>query len=365
MTAFATAPPQRNGAHVPLADLPAFELDDAVTRALTSGAQLPEDILRLHHERVAAHLRKVIHDDPIHHEVLEDEEFDNDVAVTQAIRAASRESRRRLGLEQVKAEENLARAKQKADVAHQHADFRMDKEDLADRLWERKALRKRRKLTDPVAKLASALIRYRVITGVLGVMMLAGITWTSYGVAHALGGDDPAAILYIVEWLFSIPLLVIVAMQITASEYARLEEMRSWDVITLEVLVLGATIVVNTAPAFTAPVFSVELFVSRFAPPILIVIMVYLQSKAAALFGGILRDAQLEVDLQTRLSEDGTRAVSLAVDVLDAMAAGTLKPADGEKLPSISKIMARFSIGKKIAQGTHDLLSAISKHLRV
>lgn len=359
---------ERNGHAVGTATLPAARVDDGLTRPLTSGDEVPDDIRGLLAERDAELMRDEILRDPIWVEKLDPDELDDEHEVNKQIRAAQRESRLKLGLEKVAAQEELARTAQQSELQINASNAKLDKLDADEKVWARRALRKRRQLTDPDAKLAAALMRYRAVSIVLAVMTVGGISWTSYGVAHALasleGAATPSPILYVVEPLFSLPLLVIVFMQITAAEHERLQKLRRWPIIGTEILLLTATLAVNVTPVLTADTFSVETFLTRFAPPMLIVISVSLQWVAADLFGEILRDAQVEVD-DMRLSEDATRSANLAQDVLEAMAAGRLKPKDGDKLPSITQIHLYFNVGKKIAQGTHDYLSRIGRHLRI
>lgn len=324
--------------------------------------------------------------------VLASDEFVAETELEQRLRAADRDRRLRLGLRatrdqhrqdrrgltlhrrQARQELRLARHTGRWQAASARAEGRQ-------RMWEGRALRRRRRFTDPSALLATTLREYRSVASVLLLVITAGIVWTSYGVAHALGGPLPAPLYYGVEGLFSVPLLVIVRMQMTAARHGRLGQLRLLAPATghgvgrrltptayVELFLLVLTISVNVWPTIRRP-FVPELFLVRFFPPVLILIAVVLFGVAATLFSTILAEVYLGEPADgavSRLSPEDRDAVGLAYRVrhaldADRFAAVDLDPDTG--LPSISAVQRLFGVRKATCQRAHDVL-ALQHRLR-
>ncbi|MDN5932061.1 MAG: hypothetical protein L0I24_13520, partial [Pseudonocardia sp.] len=101
------------------------------------------------------------------------------------------------------------------------ADQRLAGVELSERLWQRRALARRTRLLDPTARLASVQRIHVVTTTALVALAIAGIAWTSVGVHDALVGPDGTTLAYVVEPLFSLPLLVIMLVQAVAAQWGR------------------------------------------------------------------------------------------------------------------------------------------------
>lgn len=310
----------------------------------------------------------------VERDLLTDDELIAEAQTQQQLRSAVRIVRRRLGLRD--ARDQLASGRRQLRLRRWQERRRIGGEqaDARQRLWEGKALRKRHRLTDPSAQLASVLREYRLVASVLTLVVLVGVVWTSYGVAHALDGVTPAPLFYGVEGLFSVPLLVIARMQMTAARHGRLGRFRLLTpvqqgrrgrrrptvVAYVDAFLLVLTVAVNVWPTLHTP-FDAELFLVRLFPPLLIVIAVTLFDVAAELFGDILREAFVgaEQDDASRLAPATRDAVELAFRAQQALDAGQfteseLVPDSG--LPSISAMQRLFKLRKERCQLAHDVL---------
>lgn len=98
---------------------------------------------------------------------------------------------------------------------------RMADLDLREKLWQQRALAKRARLMDPTSRLASLQRTHVVVSLVLITLAVAGIAWTSVGVHDALVGVGGTALAYVVEPLFSLPLVVIMTLQARAAQWGR------------------------------------------------------------------------------------------------------------------------------------------------
>lgn len=318
-----------------------------------------EEVQQLARQQREAHEKSEIQADPVFGTVLSRPEMDADRTVNEEVRAAERERRRQQGLAAVE-----------RDRKRDDANGRIADEAEKERVATAKAERKRRQLTDGGANLASAYRRYRGVSTGLAVLTVAGIAWTSYGVAHALGGANPDWIYYLVEPLFSLPLLAIVFMQITATENGRFHQVApvqrvqnshgQWvrKLSTLgrvEAGLLVGTLLINTWPAISDFTSAEHLF-SRLGGPILIVVTVILQLVAAELFGEIIREAMLDGDNdEANVRERAKRAANKAVLILTAMREQSIKlEADG--YPSVKEIGRRAHCEKGVAQSARDIL---------
>src|SRR5581483_3128734 len=127
-------------------------------------------------------------------------------------------------------------------------DKRLARIELADRLWSRKALARRNRLLNPASRLAG-LHRAHVAssTALIGVAT-AGIAWTSAGVHDAIVGPNGSTLAYVVEPIFSIPLLVIMAIAAHATGWNQTfpPPAQRTRVCTLEAFLLTSTIAMNT-----------------------------------------------------------------------------------------------------------------------
>lgn len=220
-------------------------------------------------------------------------------------------------------------------------------------------------MLDPTARLASVQRIHVVTTTALLGLAIAGIAWTSMGVHDALVGPDGTALAYVVEPLFSMPLLVIMLVQAVAAQWGRrfpAPEHRG-KVYALEAALLGATMLVNTSSVL--PVLGewvdTTTLLAHLAPPALIVVAVVLQPMIAAFLAGILADAHVDAG-----DADGRRLEAETVDTLRlvgkvraAIRGGDLSVRDDTGRPSTEAIRRYFGCEKRRAQGVADALALL------
>lgn len=314
---------------------------------------------RLDNERIEREEVERVISNPVFETVPDEDELDEDHEVFRELRAARREAQRKRGHAQIAAEDE-----------HAQAQLKLDAEDLKEQVTLRMAQRKRRQLTDGGANLAAAYRKYRLVVGVLMSGLLFGITWTSNNVAKALGGETPHLIHYVVEPIFSLPLVVLVFMQMVAAENGLLgmlspvrRTQRGWWIPTrvglIEVFLLTNTVLIATWPVISADQFNLERLVLQGVAPVMVVLFTVLLGVAAEFFGRIIRDAWLAGDdSDSNQRERAKRAGSLAKQVRLAMAdEQNPMPVGEDGLPSISAIQKRFPSEKLTAQVAHDMLA--------
>jgi hypothetical protein len=245
------------------------------------------------------------------------------------------------------------------------AEQRLARYELSDRLWQRRALARRTRLMDPTSRLASLQRTHVVVTAVLQVLAVAGIAWTSIGVHDALVGPGGSPMAYIVEPLFSVPLLVLMAVTGRAAQWGRkfpdAEHRRT--VYALEAALLTATVLVNTSPVLPGlgTWKDVTTLLAHLAPPALIVVAVILQPLVAAFLAGILSSAHVDAPDPggRRLTVETVNVLSMVSAVQAAAAANAIPLWEDTGLPSVSEIARYFGCEKRKAQGAHDALKML------
>jgi hypothetical protein len=230
--------------------------------------------------------------------------------------------------------------------------------ELSDKLWQRRALARRARLLDSTSRLAS-LQRTHVVTSlVLIALAAAGISWTSVGVHDALVGAGGNALAYVVEPLFSLPLVMIMTLQARAAQWGRVFPTPKGrrKVYALEAGLLIATVLVNTSNVVPGLGHwqGTTVLLAHLAPPLLILVAVTLQPMAAAFIAEVLTNAHIEVTHgDKRLSADTLDVLKLTQRIREDWSAGALRPSpDGG--PSISHVQSLYGIGKQRAQAGVD-----------
>ncbi|GAY08572.1 hypothetical protein [Pseudonocardia sp. N23] len=252
------------------------------------------------------------------------------------------------------------------DGRERRAERQLAHTELTDQVWQRRALARRRRLLDPTSRLASLQRTHVGVSLVLMAVAVAGIAWTSVGVHDALVGPDGTPLAYIVEPLFSLPLLVIMTLHARAAQWGRTFPARENQtrIRLLEAILLLATMAINASPVL--PVLgtwqNVTTLLAHLAPPVLIVVAIVLQPLAAAFLATILEEAHVEVTDAGphRLASDTVDTLTLVTKVRAAIASGQLEPWGDTALPSVEAIRRYFGCEKRRAQGVHDALKLLT-----
>lgn len=250
------------------------------------------------------------------------------------------------------------------------AESRLARMELADHLWSRRALARRKRLLDPTARLASLHRTHFASSATLIAVAVAGIAWTAAGVHDALVGPDGTALAYLVEPIFSLPLLVIMAVSAQAAQWDRAfpPPDQSGRVYALEAFLLIATVAMNTVSVLPG-VGSWQGFATLLAhlvPPVLIVIAVVLQPLIAAFLAGILTAGGAGIDatdsVPIRLAPDTALTLQLVSQVKMAERRGELTAWADTGLPSISAVQRHLRCEKRRAQVVWDALRILDGH---
>lgn len=295
--------------------------------------------------------------------VRDRDERDADHKVDRKIRARQRQARLTLGLSHAEAEERIAKRTAK-----------LDQVDDQERIDERKALAKRRKITNPNAALAVAYKRWKQYSFTLALVAAAGIAFTSYAVAQGLGGAEPNPLFFIVEPLFSIPLMIIVLVQSFAAQHGRLNLVEPVKTVHLpreynntskrltaigwiEIGSLLGSIGLAALGTYRAGDIGSPLFVARILAPIMVVVVVSLQYVLAKVFGAIISELQLGPGIDEENVRKAALAANALVKVIRADIARNDLSLEDDGLPSISLIMRRYKKSKVTAGVAHDMLA--------
>jgi hypothetical protein len=285
--------------------------------------------------------------DPAWLDVLSDTEVTAERAAVEQLRAMRR---RQLT---AAAKGSAERAERERRATDRLADL-----ELSDKLWQRRALARRARLLDSTSRLAS-LQRTHVITSVVLIALAAaGISWTSVGVHDALVGAGGTPLAYVVEPLFSLPLVMIMTLQARAAQWGRVfpSPTARRKVYALEAGLLMATVLVNTSNVVPGLGHwqGTTVLLAHLAPPLLILVAVTLQPMAAAFIAEVLTNAHIEpTQGEKRLSADTVDVLNLARRIRDDWSAGALRTSP-EGGPSISHVQSLYGIGKQRAQAGVD-----------
>lgn len=296
--------------------------------------------------------------------VRDADERQADHDVDRQIRARQRSSRLALGIARAEREERIA----KTTAA-------LDAEDELEKIDERKALRKRRKLTNPNAALAQAYRKWRQYSLVLAGMSLVGISFASWAVARGLGGSSPEPLFYAFDPLLSVPLLIIVLIQSFAAQHGRLAlvapittKKTSWGetrrlsaIGWIESGLLLGSMGMSAFGAVRHGDFGSPLFAAMVIAPVLVVISISLQYVLAKLFGSIIAELQLD----GQVDEDNARKVAVTANLLVPSVRERIKRGEfrllDDGLPSTQEIRVAINRSKVVAQVIRDILAEPQK----
>lgn len=225
----------------------------------------------------------------------------------------------------------------------------------------------RARLIDQGRALARNWRMYRLILAILTGCLVLVIGWNARQVATGLGGEHPQLLDYAAEAPLSLPLLVILLLQVTAAQNGWLHKVQPFRRTTgwlgrvptatgwIEIGLLTGSVAICTWPALSAEHPRFEEIATSAMPPFSLVIVSVLLYVATDLFSEIFSEHQL-----TETADNPRRrlelAADLALEVERAQAGDNPLPVADDGLPSISAIGKRFKGDKATHQTAHDLL---------
>lgn len=244
-------------------------------------------------------------------------------------------------------------------------DTRLARIEQADRLWSRRALARRNRLLNPASRLAGLHRAHVASSGALLGVAIAGIAWTSAGVHDAIVGPTGNPLAYVVEPIFSIPLLVIMAISAHATQWNQTfpPPAQRGRVYALEVFLLASTIAMNTVSVLPGlgTWHNATTLLAHLVPPMLIVVAVVLQPLIAGFLADILTTTANAADSPARetpprLTPETNLTLQLVGRVTTAISRGELTEWADTGLPSISAIQRYLRCEKRRAQLVWDAL---------
>jgi hypothetical protein len=264
-----------------------------------------------------------------------------------------------------------AMADGKLSARARRVDNRLARIELADRLWGRRALARRNRLLNPASRLAGLHRAHVASSAALIGVAIAGISWTSAGVHDAIVGPDGSPLAYVVEPIFSIPLLVIMAISAHATQWNQTFPPAAHRnrVYALEGFLLASTIALNTVSVLpgAGTWHNTATLLAHLIPPMLIVVAVVLQPLIAGFLADILMTtatADAAGNTPPRLTSETDLTLRLLARVTAAIARGELTDWATTGLPSISAIQRYLRCEKRRAQLVWDALRLLDHNRR-
>lgn len=272
-------------------------------------------------------------------------------------------------IEKARWDKTVAKARAKSQGKAALADAEATEAEADDRRDQRKAESYRSRLVNPGRSLARSWRLYRQIMALLVVCVVLVIAWNAHRVATGLGGQNPEWAHYAAEAPLSLPLLVILLLQVAAAQNGRLRRVRPVRktqtgryVPTATGLIEGAllagSVAICTWPSLTAPHPRFEEIATSALPPFSLVVAAVLLFVTTDLFSEIFREHRAtehgEADNTRRRLE---LAMDLALEIDRAQGGDNPMPVADDGLPSISATVRRFKGEKATHQTAHDLLT--------
>ncbi len=262
-----------------------------------------------------------------------------------------------------------ATSTEKLGGREQRVEARLAAMELSDRMWSRRAQARRMRLLDPTSRLASLQRTHAASSAALIAVAVAGIAWTAMGVHDALVGPGGNPLAYVVEPIFSVPLLVIMGLSARVAQFGATfpPPAQRGRVYAVEAFLLIATIAMNTVSVLpgVGSWHNAATLLAHLVPPVLIVIAVALQPLVAGFLAEILTGAALNSEGEDpgerdRLDAQARDTLELSARVHAAMTRGELSAWSDTGLPSISAIQRHLQCEKRRAQRVWDALHILS-----
>lgn len=253
---------------------------------------------------------------------------------------------------------DLALDQAETDVAQQRrtlaAQRRLRRLAAVEDVWQAKAAARRARLIDPTARMAAIYRTEWVVSRVLMLIAAIGIAWCAVTVGEALDGG----LAYSIEPLFSVPLLVIMAMHTRAAANRTTfpPGVDRWKIIALELALFAVTTGLQVAavvPKLDDPGANAgTLLITHLVPPALIVLAVTLQPVVSSFLANLLVSVYVEANVDTRrLSADEANLLDRAREINLLWIAGELRPTTEPcGGPSVQSVMEQLGIAKDKCQ---------------
>jgi hypothetical protein len=300
--------------------------------------------------------RQALQDDPALLAALSDKELAADRKLVEWERARRRKHRRG----QVKHE--LGR-----DAKDVKAADRTRNDEASDRLWHRRALAARRRVTNPDARLAKLYRRSELSSRALVAVVIVGMAWSGVNVQHNLApaGDVTNPLFWLgygIDALISVPLIVTMVQATTAASWGR--DVKRAQIIGLEVGLLLMMIGLNAGPLLVAGHLTKA---AEYAvAPTMVGVVIWLHAWTSARYSELIAGVHVPGEQEAgRLGEDTADLLDAVVRVQAAMKSGLLKPSElntaSEVAPSSTRIAAVFGIRKADAIIIREAINRLAK----
>ncbi|WP_329073516.1 hypothetical protein [Amycolatopsis sp. NBC_01480] len=265
------------------------------------------------------------------------------------------------------AERKLQLLQKSTDVSQRTSAFKAEAKMAGDaqseQVWQARAKARRVRLMDPTSRLATIYRSQLATSTVLMLLAAIGIVWCSVTVGQSLGGG----LSYTIEPLFSVPLLVIMALHALAAQNRTtfLEDIQAWKVRAVEIALFAITIGLQVSAVLpklaSAGANSATLLITHLFPPALIVLAVTLQPMASAFMSRLLTTVYIEAGVDTkRLGSDEVNLLQRVKTINTLWVAGQLRsanpedPADKSAGPSVKAVQDVLGIRKEAVQAGVD-----------
>lgn len=307
---------------------------------------------------------------PERRQVLKDQglvELQRDTAWLDVLSKRERKAQRRQAETLRAAERKLQQLQQSTDVEQRTGAFKADARQMKieheERVWQARAQAKRERLMDPTSRLATIYRTQVAVSWVLMALAAIGIGWCTVTVGASLGGG----LGYTIEPLFSVPLLVIMALHALAAQNRTefLAGTSKVKVRLLEVTLFAVTIGLQVSaviPKLDEPAANAAvLIITHLFPPALIVLSVTLQPVVSSFLSGLLTSVYIEAGKDTkRLDADEVNLLQRVKMINTLWNAGQLRsanpndPHDRTAGPSVKAVQDALGIKKELCQAGVD-----------
>lgn len=303
-----------------------------------------------------ARIMRTLQGDPVLLDVLSSKERKAERKLAEDLRSEERAQRKR-----------AASAERKRQQAEQRTTDELADAEQSDRVWSQRALFQRKRLLDPIARLARLQQVRMYNTRAWSVLAGLGIAFGAVNVQNTLtdgkydSGQAMWWIGFIVEPLASVPLVILLLIRAVSAQWGR--QFRSRKVAWFEGGLLAAMVFLNAGSCMPMVGTWVDVFtlVWHMAPPLLLASAVFLHSVTSAHLADLLMHAYQDAgDAAGRMQEAVYEQILLMTRIREARISGelaidTTMPENAKyNLPSVTKAQAYLNVKKQKVQQAFD-----------